>query len=103
MFFEWLWTCYPTQYYWKSAFNNSVAYIEYILKINFVSLSFQDLQDNNYEEDFHSSSSDKTKKGQVSASGSEIEEEISSAGDDHTSISGGVSWFYLFIWFILWM
>lgn len=56
--------------------------------LSFLSL---DSQENNYEEDFHSSTSDKTKRGQISGSGSEIEEEISSAGDDQTSVSGGVS------------
>ncbi|RZF44725.1 hypothetical protein LSTR_LSTR000677 [Laodelphax striatellus] len=50
-----------------------------------------DSQENNYEEDFHSNTSERgTKKGQISASSSEIEEEISSAGDDQTSISGAV-------------
>lgn len=56
-----------------------------------------DTQDQNYEEDFHSSASDKAKQGDKinhtpSGSGSEIDEEILSAADDllNTSISGGV-------------
>lgn len=56
-----------------------------------------DTQDQNYEEDFHSSASDKTKQGDKinhtpSASGSEIDEEILSAADEllNSSISGGV-------------
>ncbi|XP_022184755.2 centrosomal protein 43 [Nilaparvata lugens] len=51
-----------------------------------------DSQENNYEEDFHSNASERgAKKGQISASSSEIEEEeMSSAGDDQTSISAAV-------------
>lgn len=56
-----------------------------------------DTQDQNYEEDFHSSASDKTKPGDKtnhspSGSGSEIDEEILSVADDllNSSISGGV-------------